>query len=456
MKTVRAILVAGALATLIGQADVVRADSTPPRRLLESTTAAGQYLARVVNDNGRFIYVLDPRSGYSAATDYSLLRHIGAVYAMMEAYQVAPDPRLLAAAQRSIGYMLRFAKPLQYMGRDMVCIVEDTDAKIGGNGLALVALSEYTTVTGDRQFLPLMRKLAEFPLAVQDEQGQFTVHTMEFDTQRNTHFVSSYYEGEAILGLLRLYRHDPDPRWLDAAERSARWIIHVRDDGATIDSIVRDHWLSYALNELHRLRPGDDLLIQARRIAEAMIADQVREADDPKWIGGFHRPPHVGGAATKIEGLTSLYALLRDYPSPGDENLKRQMLETIDLGVQWLLSWQYEAKDDPTVSGGGIHIGGFAHSVTNPTIRIDNVQHSLSGILAYWRILEHGSTAAPGPFWNQPPPIRPTTGLPDVTGRLLILSATAIVGGTLSYFIMLARWRKRRQHREATGTDARV
>ncbi|HEY5658002.1 MAG TPA: hypothetical protein VIY27_09450, partial [Myxococcota bacterium] len=61
--------------------------------------------------------------------------------------------------------------------------------------------------------------------------------------------------GAAVLALVRLYGVDPRARWLNAAERAARYLIRDRAGDGASDGPPPDHWLLHGLDELHRLRP---------------------------------------------------------------------------------------------------------------------------------------------------------------------------------------------------------
>ncbi|HPM78687.1 MAG TPA: hypothetical protein PK961_16470, partial [bacterium] len=140
-------------------------DATP-ERLLEAINGAGNYLKQAVLPDGKFEYLYFPQTS-KVSRSYNELRHAGTVFSMMQIYEVNQDPELLEAAKRALGYLQRMSQgpdkndSKQY---DWLAIThpEGKYAKLGGSGLALLAFAKYTAVTGDRQYMDLMRAYGRF------------------------------------------------------------------------------------------------------------------------------------------------------------------------------------------------------------------------------------------------------------------------------------------------------
>ncbi|MCP3961414.1 MAG: hypothetical protein GY719_26510 [bacterium] len=362
-----------------------------PEQLLRHAELAGKYLTRAVKPDGRFAYSYLPKTD-KTKNKYNALRHCGTVYSMLELYQVTSDRELRAAAERAIGYLRReLLGSCEVAGTRTACVVEDGEVKLGGNGLAMVALAQHAAATGEKQHLELIDDLGRWILLTQAEDGEFRIHKQSHPDGRVSDFVSGYYPGEALLALVR--RPQPDPEWLDAAERGARWLIEVRDRGLPLGSLAHDHWLLYALNELHRLRPDPIYLQHTARISDAILARQRRGSPDPPdWLGSYYSPPRSTPTATRSEGLGAAYRMMK---AGGRGERAEALLEALDLGVRFQLQTQFLPEtvlylDDPAQA-----LGGFHRSLTNYEIRIDYVQHNISALLLLRRILLERSTVAP-------------------------------------------------------------
>ncbi len=373
-----------------------------PEDLLRHAELAGDYLVRAVEASGRFVYSYLPKTDEAKET-YNALRHAGTLYSMLELYQVTGDAALLAAAERALSYLRR-----ELIGRcrvgeaETACVVEDGEVKLGGNALAIIALAQHAAVTGERRpqstpldppkgTLPLIDDLGRWILATQGEDGEFKIHKQLHPGGEVTDFVSGYYPGEALLALVR--RPEPDVQWLDAAERGARWLINVRDRDVPVAELNHDHWLLYALSELHRLRPDPLYLEHATRITEAILGSQ-RQQDPPfpDWLGSYYTPPRSTPTATRSEGLAAAYLLARET---GDARQAEALLDALRLGVRFQLQTQFLPEKVLYVRDPARALGGFHRTLTNFEIRIDYVQHNISALLALRRILLQSSPLDP-------------------------------------------------------------
>lgn len=352
--------------------------------LLSAAVSGGDYLKRAVDDNGRFDYAYLPKSDESR-DKYNILRHAGTVYSMLELHETLNDAELLSAARRGINYLLGYIKDCTtHDKRTVSCLVEDGYVKLGGNALAVIALSKYTEVTGDPQYVDSIKSLGAWIESVQEASGEFTVHKQAYPSGKVMPFVSEYYPGEALLALSRAYRVDPEAHWLDTSEKGAQYLINVRDQGLSNQGLIHDHWLLYALNELYRSRKEDDYYDHAMRIAHAIVDSQNRRTTYPDWPGSYYRPPRSTPTATRTEGLVAAYRLARDF---GDRKDAKAYLNSIRRGITFQLQTQFRPESVLYLSDPQRALGGFHRSLTDFEIRIDYVQHNISSLLGYYDIM---------------------------------------------------------------------
>ncbi len=362
------------------------APSTTPEKLLSSATLGGDYLVRSIDDSGYFIYEYDPETD-KVSDSYNMLRHAGTVYAMLELYEQTQNPELLASARKGLLFLLENIKSCHLNEQEYLCLIdEEGDVKLGGNALAIIAMTKYAEIMGtdddywlagktlEETSIDTSHSLANWIVASQASDGEFTAHKTNPEGTYSSTFVSEYYPGEAILALLRLQAiapADEEDKYLDAAERGADWLIQVRDKNKNIDNIAHDHWLLYGLNELYRLRPNKIYLKHAWKIVDAIEKLQDEE-------GGFYNPPRSTPTATRSEALVSAYKLAV-YSKTNSKT--DQILKILDRAIAFELRTQITDKDSRA-------FGGFGESLTDSTVRIDFVQHNISALLGYREILE--------------------------------------------------------------------
>jgi len=357
--------------------------------LTQSISLASSYFIRMTNDDGMITYEYDPFTNISSFENYNILRHAGTIYAMMQTYNQTKDELLLKAAQRSITYLLDQIKPFN----DTLCVVYNDAVKLGGSALALIALVEYTKVTGDEQYLSTMNGLSDYLILSQKSTGEF-ISKRYYSTGKISSFVSSYYPGEAVLALCRLYSLTKDTMLLDAATLAAQYLILDRDADVSIENLNHDHWLLMGLNELYRFQPNQIYLDHATKISLAIIRFQRNEydrlAEKESWLGSYYTPPRSTPTATRSEGLLASYQLFTAFSR--NQTLISSIAYAINLSIHFQLQMQYttETMQDQNHSSWGI--GGFKESVTDSTIRNDYVQHNICAIIEFYQLLTMDSS----------------------------------------------------------------
>ncbi|MEZ4238888.1 MAG: hypothetical protein R3F59_22595 [Myxococcota bacterium] len=310
--------------------------------VLGRAVLAADALARSVGPDGRIRYRFDVAAG-RPGSGYNLLRHAGSTYALVEAWARVDEPAWRDAAARALGYLLAHTKVDErsgpHGGGRTRWVDEGRHVKLGGAGLALLALAEWQRATGDRSHEAAARELATYLVSQQQESGEFVYFASKEPGGEARDDTSDYYPGEAVVALARWYDQDPDPRWRDAAVRGADWLIDVRDAGTPPRRLNNDHWLSMGLRALFRQTRDARYADHALRIARAVQAQAERhrghEAFHRDYLGGYYEPPRSTPAATRAEALVAILEL--GVPPQDEAELRALLLVT----VQHVLQCQY-------------------------------------------------------------------------------------------------------------------
>jgi hypothetical protein len=200
----------------------------------------------------------------------------------------------------------------------------------------------------------------------------------------DTGFVSEYYPGEAILALMRLHALTGDEEYLDAADRAARYIIEVRDQGLPTVLLPHDHWLLYGLAELYPRRTRQVFMDHVLLLGGVILANQNLDPPEPDWHGGFSEPPRTAPAATRAEGLMAAYRMLK---KAGRDEPAARCLEGAARAAIFQILTQIRPPVAMYMHRPQICLGAFRESLSDPTIRIDFVQHNISALLALHRAM---------------------------------------------------------------------
>ncbi len=341
---------------------------------------AGDYLVRMSETSGKFVYLFDAASN-TAKDEYNVLRHSGTVYALMELYGITKDERLRQTAEKAIRYIADTSKPSLVQHSPGKLVVEAGSFKLGANGLAGLSIVEYERQTGDTSFRPLLRDLMLGITDYQRDDGSF-VSKIYYPSGKDSGFISAYYPGEAIFALMRSYFLLGDRSYLESARRGADFLVDVRDRGIADDQLPHDHWLLYALNELHRALPEKKYVEHSKKIVGAILRAQLVKGVSTDWIGGFDKPPRSSPAATRTEGLLAAYQMLSRVKEGA---LLLSMRSCIERAINFQLRTFLDEKDVLKYAAGRKLVGGFVEALDESTIRIDTVQHNLSSLVGYLR-----------------------------------------------------------------------
>src|SRR5262249_12742931 len=148
-------------------------------------------------------------------------------YALLEAYEELGTPLYLEKAERALAYLkTHFTDDPGRQGKYLLDTNEEEQQKVGGAGLALLAFAKDAAVTGKRTEIETMRALARSIIGQQYPDGHFRANAdLEDEAGKKRKREPVYYQGEAALGLMRLYGIDPQPAYLDAARKAVDWVV---------------------------------------------------------------------------------------------------------------------------------------------------------------------------------------------------------------------------------------
>lgn len=342
-------------------------------QLMTAARAGGDYLVRMQKPDGSFHYYYDAAEDRFETRRYNIVRHAGTAFSLLDLYGATRDVRYRESARLAVKFLRTRFHPARL--RNAVYVLDyDGKAKLGANGLALAALAkqiELDPIASSRQSAT---RLANLILAMQRKDGSFDMR-YRIGSSEPEGITSLYYPGEAILGLVRLFKLNGEKRLLDSARRGADFLIESQ---RTMAVLPPDAWLMQALEALYNIGHERKYAGHTIALAEAMIAEQYTDSDPPGYSGGFGPgPPRSTPAAARAEGLVSAYRLAR---STGDARASK-IAAALKACASFQLAQQFTGRNSASLPNPRRAAGGFPEGLTSMKIRIDFVQHNISSLL---------------------------------------------------------------------------
>lgn len=388
----------GALPLYRGWPDKKR-EHMGPGELMEATRAGADYLARIVDVRGHYQYRMKVVEA-SSDRSYGWLRHAGTTYALLEAFGELGNPQWLEKARLALKAIRAKMRLVPDVGAYLRDNNDEEQQKVGGNGLAILAFAKFAELTHEHEFDRELKFLADLIVKQQYADGHFrnNADVMHEDpSQKDLKTEVMYYPGEGMLGLVRAYALDPQPKYLETAKKAAAWMIDIRDQGKDDDHMLHDHWGCYALNDLYRVTKDPKYAEHAYKIARGILKGETTAAKAkwPDFATTFYSHGESTPTSTRLEAVAAVMELSR---AAGKDTA--WLDEAAQRYAQFSHAQQYDADSVYFTRDPKMFLGGVRESLMSHDIQIDFVQHAMSGWIHLAKLMRDpkwGTISPPAP-----------------------------------------------------------
>ena len=345
-----------------GRREVPTLDADYAKSIIDN---ASSFLVEQVQPDGRFIYGIRPQFD-KEIDSYNILRHSGTIWSLICRYRMFPDEDLKEKIDHTIGYMI---DQIIYddNGAAYMYEVDDDEIKLGGNGIAVVTLTEYMDLFQNEDYVDVCKALGEGILAQQNPEDGSYWHILARDFSKRESFRTVYYDGECTFALTRLYSLTGDQKWLDAACKAIDHFI------AADYTQYRDHWVAYSLNEVTKY-------VDQQEYWDFALANATNNYG--RILGRYRTYP------TNLELLISSFEtwqrMVEKGIDTGDFNVQ-DLLDVIAARANRQLSGYFYPEFAMYMANPQRILGSFMMRNDKFRVRIDDVQHNIGGYYLYWK-----------------------------------------------------------------------
>jgi len=378
--------------------------------LLDRVLKSSNWLIKNMNEDGSFLYYYDPYLN-SVVDDMhpnmkdplynNILRHSGGTISLIRAYELTKDKLYLEKAKDSIEFLKTTLREHSYNGEYACYPYFNKKSKLGGAGIALVALMHYKIQSKENVFDKEIVGLVRHILSRIDDEGEMIGYYLH--PRFNNHqplinpsddikkeLFSFYYPGEALLGLALYHNFEKDiptnlkEDLLLKSKMALDFLVDVRPIKYhyMFDSLPADAWLMQAIEEWVKVDGFkkqsyiDFVFDDTKAMFEHMYTkDNVLDINKD-YIGGFYYNygDHVYHDASRNEGVVSAYYLAQYL---NDEQKANWIMENMLLSAKGLMqTFHCEESVYPHIDQQkALH--SFRFKLTRQWVRVDSVQHAV-------------------------------------------------------------------------------
>jgi hypothetical protein len=359
------------------------------------------WMLRQVNEQGRMVYKYWPSRGRESDGDNTIRQMMATICLNRIAVRTGRAEDREIAGRNLAHNVAKYVREENGIG----VAIEGDKVKLGGMALAALAIHENPDGSRFSRELALLRAGID---SLWRSDGSFKTFLRPAERNDNQNF----YPGETLLLWASLLDAVPDAA---LSERFLKSFAYYRNffEANPNPAFVPWHTQAYCL-ALRKL-DNRELVDFVFRMNDWLLAMQQWDgAPYPDLKGRFYNPehpeygpPHASSTGVYLEGLIDAFVLARRL---GETERALRYRVAIARGIRSLRQLQFRSDDDMYyVSKRERVFGGIRTETYENTIRCDNVQHGLMGIL---KILEEFAEAD---YRLSPAEQGPAAPAPDAT-----------------------------------------
>jgi hypothetical protein len=335
---------------------------------------ASAWLVSQIHEDGRMTYKYWPSRGEESEAN-NMIRQWMASVAIDRIIEVYGDQSTIELGRKNIDYNLSHF----YLEEESLGLIDWNDnVKLGAISIAALALSDHPDSADFSQEIEAL--LATTKYLWREDVSFETFYRPESRSGENQNF----YPGETLVYWSELYKQTGDQELLHMFMQSFDYYREWHRENinpAFIPWHTQAYYTVWKMTDDEELKnfifEMNDWLIDFQEIEKSIYADtqgRFYDSDRPQY-----GVPHASSTGVYLEGLVDAFLLAKEV---GDEQRQEKYGRAIRYAIRSLMQLQYVDEIDMYyISQRDNVLGGLRTTVYDNSIRVDNVQHGLMGIL---------------------------------------------------------------------------
>jgi hypothetical protein len=342
------------------------------QKIVGSAKRQGDWFVRNQTEAGDFVYERVAATGEIKAGN-NIVRQAGVLYGLSQLYGYTKDPKLEQTLEKGFAYFRGLtATPSAEVNK----IVYNDDTQSNTNALLVLGLVEYMEADKKHQTiqnLEYLVRLSNYLVATQIASGSYindyTPKVAESD----------YNNGETMYALIRSYKLTQKEHYLTSVKRFANYAIQHYGNKSFNSSFFS--WGMAGFAHLYTVDPNDRSWEFLQAYTDKYMTSRGNGYE--QYLTGNTKTDIPPGSSVFLEGVDHIAWIAKDR----DTALFRRLRQHVRKMLGHLIIYEIGSPYGKYTAAGDTVRGAVCSQVACETTRIDFLQHNMSAILLYLRLL---------------------------------------------------------------------
>lgn len=342
------------------------------QKITNSALRQGDWFRRNQKESGDFLYEQIAATGERKDGD-NIVRQAGALYGLAQLYRYNKEPNLKETLEKGLGY---FRSLTATISAEASAITSNDETWSNTTALLVLGLTEF--IDSDTQLrttenLEYLVRLSNYLVATQTSTGAY------INDYEPRPVESDYNNGETMYALIRSYSVTQKIAYLESAKRMAEYAIHYYGPQKFNSSFFS--WGMAGFAHLYTVEKNDAYWEFMHAYTQKYF--DARGDSYEQFLARQSDSVITPGTSVFLEGVDHIAWIAKEKDPVLFQKLKRH----IERVLEYLLVYEIDSPYGKYAVGIDSVRNAVCSQVTCETTRIDFLQHNISAILLYKRLV---------------------------------------------------------------------